>query len=824
MRNVTSVILLSAVLLVSCIKEITPVNPKIEVLLPERQITLIAVGEQDTSTKTVRDESDGSVWWTPGDAISVFSPTNNKLVCNATENSRTASFSGSIQDTSSNNTNVGEIVNASGIGVVAWVSDDGKTALLLSASELQGKNWTTSNDWCGSYGDGWRMPTIDELTLIHGNFSAINAGLKSSGYTQLTTANKCYWSSTVNPTNSNYYYRERVHDGTIFTSTGGDEKVSSTANYTRAVKTVLLNSTSLNSEPSYTGLYPYDKNATFDGSSVTMTVIGTQTATPGSFATGLFPALGKSEGSYIKFYNICGGLRFSVTKEGIHTIELKGNNGEIIAGKIKVGFSSDGVPEVKEVLEGSETICLKAPDDGCFEIGKNYYFVVLPTLFTNGFTLTFSNQTSTGKYNRTAQTAVKRSVFSGLSNVDGNVVIGNNDAVDLGLSVKWASYNLGAESPEGYGDYYAWGETEPYYENGYAQSDSPLWKDGKGNYGYEWPTYKWGTGTNSYLGPYIKYNTNSRYGEIDNKTVLDLDDDAANVTLGAGWRLPTAQEINELKNANNCNWTWTEINGVKGMKITSKKSGYEDKWIFLPASGNRTGTSISGLNNSGAYWSSSLHNNYPSNAYSINFSSSISSENNNGRCNGRSIRPVYESIFGISLDLSEFSLPINSTKQLNAIVSPPGAASTAVSWTSSNTSVATVNQNGLVTARGPGQATITVTTVNGKNASCLVTVLPFTAPAIIIEPTELSLSEGDSALLRFSIFTTDAENQIVVWSSNNPSIASVDSDGRVYAHSVGVATITVATADGKLEASCFVTVVKAFSISGDNENLNFDYD
>ena len=261
------------------------------------------------------------------------------------------------------------------------------------------------------------MPTIDELTLIHGNFSAINAGLKSSGYTQLTTANKCYWSSTVNPNNSNYYYRERVYDGAIFRNAGNDENASSTANYTRAVKSLLLQGATEDT-PSYMGLYPYDATSFFDGSYVTMTVKSTQTATPGTFAPGSFPALGKTEGSYIHFYNICGGVRFSVTKSGIRRAVLKGNNGEKIAGKVKVGFSDSGLPEVKEVVDGVDCIVLEAPEGESFEVGKNYFFVIIPTVFENGFRITFTIQEETGTYTRSDEVLVKRSVFSGLKDVD----------------------------------------------------------------------------------------------------------------------------------------------------------------------------------------------------------------------------------------------------------------------------------------------------------------------------------------------------------------------------------------------------------------------
>ena len=205
--------------------------------------------------------------------------------------------------------------------------------------------------------------------------------------------------------------------------------------------------------------------------------------------------------------------------------------------------------------------------------------------------------------------------------------------VDLGLSVKWATCNLGASKPEGYGDYYAWGETEPYYE-----SQDPLtWKEGKGD-GYKWPSYKWSDGSYSSLN---KYNTDSNYGSVDNKTVLEEADDVARVRLGDNWRIPTDAEWTELRTE--CTWTATTQNGVIGYKVTSKANGNS---IFLPSAGYRDGKSLSADENGGYYWSSSLDTGFPYDAWRVYF---YSYEKTSGvcRCNairfiGLSVRPVTE--------------------------------------------------------------------------------------------------------------------------------------------------------------------------------------
>jgi hypothetical protein len=188
-----------------------------------------------------------------------------------------------------------------------------------------------------------------------------------------------------------------------------------------------------------------------------------------------------------------------------------------------------------------------------------------------------------------------------------------HEYVDLGLSVKWATCNVGANSPEEYGDYFAWGEVEP--------------KDY-----YDWSTYKWCNG--SYY-TQTKYCTNSSYGTVDNKTVLEAADDAATTNWGGSWRMPTKAEQDELRN--NCTWEWTTQNGVNGYKVTSKSNGNS---IFLPAAGYRDGSDLYGVGSYGLYLSSSLHTGSPRDACDLFFDSSRVDWNYGYRYSGRSVRPV----------------------------------------------------------------------------------------------------------------------------------------------------------------------------------------
>ncbi len=179
-------------------------------------------------------------------------------------------------------------------------------------------------------------------------------------------------------------------------------------------------------------------------------------------------------------------------------------------------------------------------------------------------------------------------------------------AVDLGLSVKWASHNVGASKPEDYGGYYAWGETE---EKGY----------------YDWSTYIHCDGSDDTCHD-IGFNiSGTQY-------------DVAHVKWGGSWRMPTQDEINEL--IDNCTYEWTALSGVRGGKFTSRKNG---NWIFLPAAGRRWYDVLNDGGSYGYYWSGTLYESYASGAYSLSFySGSIYWDTWDYRYGGPSVRPVTE--------------------------------------------------------------------------------------------------------------------------------------------------------------------------------------
>lgn len=189
--------------------------------------------------------------------------------------------------------------------------------------------------------------------------------------------------------------------------------------------------------------------------------------------------------------------------------------------------------------------------------------------------------------------------------------------VDMGLSVKWATLNIGAQQPEGYGHYYAWGEQE--------ERNS-----------YTWTTYSHCTGSYLNMTKYVvQSNTSSNFGAVDHIQTLELVDDVANTEWGGDWRMPTNEEWYEL--AVSCTWVWTSRNGINGYEVIADNGNS----IFLPAAGSKNYSTLFNANACGYYWSSSLYEAKANNAYHLYFDSTTGNTTYRYRYYGHTIRAVY---------------------------------------------------------------------------------------------------------------------------------------------------------------------------------------
>ena len=217
------------------------------------------------------------------------------------------------------------------------------------------------------------------------------------------------------------------------------------------------------------------------------------------------------------------------------------------------------------------------------------------------------NEPSIINYNDSIATNQTNAEVSPQQSISGT--INGHDYVDLGLSVKWATQNVGASSPSDYGGYYAWGETET--KSSYDWDNCFDCLDDTGD---SWGTYKIGGKTS--ISPTSGHDT-------------------ARENWGGTWRMPTDAEFDEL--CDKCTWTWTSQGGHNGYLVTSKTNGTS---IFLPAAGWRSGTDTYDGGEGGDYWSSTLGSLYSYFARILSFGSSYHHTNNYYRRIGQSVRPV----------------------------------------------------------------------------------------------------------------------------------------------------------------------------------------
>ncbi len=678
-------------------------------------------------------------------------------------------------------------------------------------------------------------------------------------------------------------------------------------------------------------VYPYSDKAVFDGETVTTVLPSEQTARAGSFGKGMNLSVARSTTATLQFYNVGGGVRFSLSQDGITEVVFEGLNGEILAGKVKIGFQ-DGVPAILEVTEGKTSITLTPPEGETFKKDAWYYIVAIPGALENGFTFRFrkadNSEMPSGTYSKAV--TVKRGsygvltyvdkgmdqtvpddiisfkdplvksivvkyfdtsgdgelsyheaavvlsflvdvertratdelvsifagtdittfdelvYFTGLTRIDDGAFagctelrsitipeniesIGDNafqgctslesitatspvppaigtdafantgecpilvpegsvdayvaawgeyeerirakaypepEIVDLGLpsGVKWASFNLGASSSEETGDYFAWGETEPYY----SSLDPLTWKEGK-EAGYDWPSYRWCMGTVKTITKYCYSSSYGYEGFVDNKYILDPEDDAATVHLGGKWRMPTAAEFKEM--LMKCDHERTTQEGVDGWKIT----GPNGNSIFLPSATSAwVQQEMEDPVDNGFYWSSSLFTNMYGFGIILYPSSDEWNFYGHFRSTGMPVRPVYGDpgipIESITMDKTTLKLQVGESATLTATILPENATIKDVTWMSGDETVATVSPTGVVTAVGPGTTWVSAMTFDPEHqASCEVSV--HTAPEIV----DLGLPSGVKwASFNLGASSPEGAGDYFAWGETEPYYSSLD--------------------------------------------------
>ena len=270
----------------------------------------------------------------------------------------------------------------------------------------------------------------------------------------------------------------------------------------------------------------------------------------------------------------------------------------------QAGISLSVSPTSVSVAAAGESFTVSVTCDTDYSVDISDTWLTLNS--NSSGTLSFTADANTSGSSRTATITITAGDLSetvtvtqaGDTSYDASGSLNGYEYVDLGLSVKWATCNIGADSPEDYGNYYAWGETVT--KETYTSSNSVT-------YGVEMDDFSG-----------------------------DAEYDAATANWGSPWRMPTDSELTELRTS--CTWTWTTFNDVNGCEVT----GTNGNSIFLPAAGYRDGSSLSGAGSYGRYWSSSPSSSSTNFAYDLYFLSSSVYRDYDFRYFGLCVRPVSE--------------------------------------------------------------------------------------------------------------------------------------------------------------------------------------
>ncbi len=340
------------------------------------------------------------------------------------------------------------------------------------------------------------------------------------------------------------------------------------------------------------------------------------------------PMVGTINGESIDFKHIGGLVVIRIDKmfdkEGILTVTAD----QQLCGDFTIGdLSADGAAIVTSTTAATtDNKTVKITFSGATEDSVGVFYLPLATGSYSGLKIEinygYAKQTVNYGNLYVARGSVNAiplyTIFRALgkwseSGSGGTYTLNGQKFVDLGLSVLWATCNVGASTSTEDGNYYAWGEVET--------------KTSYMSIGYKY-------GIN--LQNFTKYNT------ADGLKTLEAEDDAATRNWGSGCRMPTYAEIGELMNTDNCTWTWTTVSGVNGYKVTSKKTGYTNRSIFLPASGRFSHSMLYSHNIKGRYRSSSLMNSDSDFTHILYFWDENTQFLTEYRTDGETVRPVAE--------------------------------------------------------------------------------------------------------------------------------------------------------------------------------------
>ena len=507
----------------------------------------------------------------------------------------------------------------------------------------------------------------------------------------------------------------------------------------------------------YYAVYPYSPRTYHESDFLYYTFPDVQYARKGSFGEGAFPAAAKSKDTELTFYNLCGGIKLSVTKPGVTRIAVRSNAGEPLSGQGTIWFDDNG--SGKPIVniwegEGKDCIDLIAPEGG-FEVGVSYYLIVPPVVLSQGFTISFMTATEVAVRNVDKTVEIKRSIFSKMTEADRSLAYTRLPSAEEMLSgadgVKYWMWDIFSEydgSPWGAGA--NWG-------NGYPADRGQI------------PDRWWGSVPEN-IAP---TESSFAYMRIDkDANCVSYSEDGKEVRRGkinisdfnASYRRDGWSIGKFSTDAPAILWPYADgqdaVTEFDILRLTEDEMilGYNDPRYAVTGNGNQY------------YW--------------WRFRSVDKSTFEKGR-------PT-----GISLDKTSIEVYQGDEFSVTAMIAPEDRSFWGVTWSYDNYDVLYSYGSGRFGTGSPGKATVTARTAGGLTASCEVTVkerIPVTS--FEVDPSHVELDKGETAVFTAKVMPENATLKEVTWTSENPDVANVDQDGKVTAVSPGW-TYLIATTDG----------------------------
>lgn len=753
-----------------------------------------------------------------------------------------------------------------------------------------------------------------------------------------------YW----NPADEiSLFFMRGENGGYKFTSQ--NTEVTEIAEFAGSISGITGGGENLTDDAYFWAIYPYSKENACENNSLITRISEEQQGLADTFADDTFVTVARSMNVKMGFYNVCGGLRFTVSQSGIKSVSFRGNNDEVLAGKVRVEFNESNIPVVTEILDGQKEITLVAPNGGEFEVGKLYYLVALPKALEGGFTMTFRKTDGTvGVYTRTTGVTLKRSIFGTVRNLDAGLTFyeeeeGGDDVVTggsesgfylgiIGFNDQLYSYPIKQLTEESVNDFCAFidGLIMGQFTTLFYAVDTSIDKLQQATfpnnfYNASIVTFTDGRDRGS-LGMNTNFTSDEAYmaalqTRFANETVSDKEITAYTVGLSGKESYPAAlfqnimenlastpdnayvasnmdevndrfaelaDELSDTRYIQDITLYWATMSDQTKCRVTFDSAGYKSatsskqylEGIFNISDGSLTdityhgivaksGSTVVPVQNGIAYyytiegvetengelissrnivlwqmtpygWASDKFEITPEDDDGITKTKQSAAIFLNLDCTNSMgtdfprlqtiaksfVTQLYENsidpneVASISLNKTTANMLTGEQMTLTATVLPTTALDRDVEWSSTNASVATVSDKGVVTAVGPGTATIIAKTVDGGlTATCKVSVVTL-AKEIRFDSSEVEIYTGESFTLQATVLPEDTSNKSLNWESSNTDVATVDENGTITPVKAGTATITATSMDGTgIKATCRVTVLQhAESITLDCES------